>query len=46
MRTLYDFGHDLAASGNLWSNYPPYFAPRDNDGGRAMRRNTLAQTSN
>jgi len=28
MRKLYDFGHDLAASGKLWNDYPPYFTPR------------------
>jgi hypothetical protein len=31
MRKLYDFGRDLEASGKLWSNYPPYFAARDNN---------------
>jgi hypothetical protein len=30
MRKLYDYGHDLEASGKLWINYPPYFASRGN----------------
>ncbi len=29
MRKLYDFGRNLAAAGNLWSAYPPYFATPD-----------------
>ena len=28
MRKLYDYGYELAASGKLWSRFPPYFAPR------------------
>jgi len=29
MRKLYDFGRNLAAAGNLWSAYPPYFTTPD-----------------
>lgn len=46
MRKLYDFGRDLAASGKLWSNYPPYFAPRDTDTSGKMRGDIVAQTNN
>jgi Patatin-like phospholipase/Protein of unknown function, DUF len=28
MNKLYDYGYELAASGKLWSPYPPFFAPR------------------
>lgn len=45
MRKLYDFGRDLEASGELWSNYPPYFAARDSKVPVATQSKTLAQAS-
>jgi predicted acylesterase/phospholipase RssA len=46
MRKLYDYGHDLEASGKLWSNYPPYFAARDNPASAVAQDNIIAQASN
>jgi hypothetical protein len=46
MRKLYDFGHDLEASGMLWSNYPPYFAARDNPASVVAQGDTVAPASN
>lgn len=46
MRKLYDYGHDLAASGELWSAYPPYFAARDNHPIVAVQGDTIARASN
>ncbi len=46
MRKLYDFGRDLEASGKLWSNYPPYFAARDNNASAVTQDNIIVQASN
>ena len=46
MRKLYDYGHDLEASGKLWSSYPPYFASPDNQVPVAAKGNILSQASN
>jgi hypothetical protein len=46
MRKLYDFGRDLEASGMLWSNYPPYFAARDNPASVVAQGETVAPASN
>ena len=46
MRKLYEFGHDLEASGKLWSNYPPYFAARSKISSGAAQKDAVAQASN
>ncbi len=46
MRKLYDYGRELAASGRLWSRYPPYFTPRDDRPAHAEKAGELALTGN
>jgi hypothetical protein len=46
MRKLYDYGHDLEASGKLWRSYPPYFAAPGNQVPVVALSNALAQASN
>ncbi len=46
MRKLYDYGRELAASGKLWSRYPPYFTPRDGGSDISESARDLAQAGN
>jgi hypothetical protein len=46
MRNLYDYGHDLEASGKLWSSFPPYLATPENQVPVVARGSVIAQASN
>ncbi len=46
MRKLYDFGRNLAAEGDFWNAYPPYFAARDSRDHLARQAVSPGQTGN